>query len=734
MFKVAGVVTGALLMAVVAASPCLGVETRVWDQSDAQDFARGTAKNLSIRSDGRLTLATTMKELDSTSVPYLWALAKDSAGAIYYAGGAPTGATAKVFRMRPGGKRETVAEIPGLEIHALAVDRENRVYAAVLPDAKIYRLTKDGKAELFFDAKCKYIWAMQFDRAGNLFVGTGDTGILYRVAPDGKATKFFDSEEAHVRSLLVEESGDIVVGTEPSGLVIRINPEGKAFVLYETNRREVTALAEQAGAIYAASVGSRTAAPIVTGPAPVLPAGNAPVTAAGTPRAGSAPPSLPPSVGSISAQIPGGSEVYRIGKDGFAERIWQSSGELAYAITFDAAGKPLVGTGNKGTIYRLDSDQFSTQLLTTPPTQVTGFLDSGKGSAYVVTGNVGNLYALGPQTEQSGTLTSDVLDARDFTYWGKAHVTSELNGGEVSLETRSGNLNNPENNWSAWAPVKLNAQGGALQSPPARFLQYRLTMKAGSGKSPEVSAIDVAYLPKNVAPRFRAVEVAPLNYRQAPSGNNLERNLNAAGSPTSLTLPAVGQRRTSLPSQASLEGSSAATLQYNKGFLTVRWNATDANDDSLIYKLEIRPKGASAWQVLRDKLSDRYFSFDTTAFADGEYTVRVTASDEPGNVPADALTGSLESDSFRIDNTPPAIIDLKRNGNQVSFTALDALSWIGKAEYSINGTDWVLLTPVNRVTDSQQLNYTFKAGPGQFFSIRVFDENDNVVVKQSAAQ
>lgn len=733
MTNVSGAIAGALLI-IFAAAPCTAVETRVWDQSDAQDFARGTAKNLSIRSDGRLMLATSMKELDSTSVPYLWALTKDSKGTVYYAGGAPTGATAKVFRLRPGGKREVAAEIPGLEVHALAVDRQDRVYAAVLPDAKVYRLTADGKPEVFFDPKCKYIWAMQFDRAGNLLVGTGDMGLLYRVSPDGKGTKFFDSEEAHVRSLLIEDSGDVIVGTEPSGLVIRINPEGKAFVLYETNRREVTAVAESGGEIYAASVASKTAPPIVTGPAPVLPSGNAPVTAAGAPRSGSAPPSQPPPVGSISAQIPGGSEVYRIGKDGFAERIWQSSSELAYAIAFDAAGKPLIGTGNKGTIYRLDSDGVSTQLLTTPPTQVTAFLPDGRGSAYVATGNVGNLYTLGPKADESGTLVSEVLDAHEFTYWGKAHVNSEPHGGTVTLETRSGNLNNPENNWSVWTAVALAPEGGAVKSPPARFLQYRVTLKGRGGSSPEVSAIDIAYLPKNVAPRLRAVEVAPLNYRQAPSGNSLERNVNAAGSPTSLTVPPVGQRRMNLPSQAALDAGSAATLQYSKGFLTIRWNASDANDDPMTYKLEICPKSSHAWQTLRDKSIDRYYAFDTTAFADGEYIARVTASDAPGNIPSEALTGSLESDTFRIDNTPPEITALARNGQQVSFTVRDALSWISKTEYSVDGSEWIPLTPTERVTDSQRLSYAFKAEAKQSVSVRVFDENDNVTVKQMAAQ
>src|SRR4051812_16380744 len=144
--------------------PCLAVETHVWDQSSQAEFLRGTIKDLSLRSDGHLTLAPQSRELDSTSVPYLWAIARDSKGTVYYAGGAPTGATTKIFALAPGAKQRVFAEVTGLEIHSLAVDAQDRVYAAVLPDAKIYRIDAAGKPQLFFDPKCKYVWAMAFDR------------------------------------------------------------------------------------------------------------------------------------------------------------------------------------------------------------------------------------------------------------------------------------------------------------------------------------------------------------------------------------------------------------------------------------------------------------------------------------------------------------------------------------------------------------------------------------------
>ncbi len=732
----------ALLFLIAAPTLLFAVDTHIWEQSDQAEFARGAVKHLSIRSDGHVTLAPEFKELDGTTVPYLWAVAQDSKGTLYYAGGAPTGASTKIFELPRNGKPKVLAEVAGLEVHALAVDSDDRVYAAVLPDAKIYRIDKSGKPQLFFDPKCKYVWSMVFDRSGDLFVATGDAGLIYRVTPDGKGSKFFDTEETHARSMIIDSSGNLIVGTEPSGLVLRITPKGDSFVLYQTAKREVTAVAEHGGLIYAAAVGSKTAGPSVSGPAPVLPSNPSPITPTGTPHTGTTPPMLPPAIGSLSASVSGGSDFYRIQKDGFAERIWNSPSDLVYAIAFDSDGKALLGTGNKGIIYRVDSDQLSTQLLNAPPTQVTGFLQSRSGIVYATTGNVGNLYSIGPGMEMKGTLESDVLDANDFTRWGKAHMTDTLHGGEITLETRSGNLNNPENNWSPWSKVDVTRLGGQIQSPPARFLQYRLTFACSSGAespglSPELSAIEIAYLPKNIAPRISAVEIAPFNYREAPASSVLERSVMPSGSPSTLTLAAVGQKKSG-SAGTTLEGVGNATLQYNKGYVTVRWTASDPNSDPLVYKVEIRGKNDTLWRTLKDKLQDHYYAFDSSAFADGEYVIRVTASDAPGNTPADALTSSLESDPFTIDNTPPEItaVSLTKTGAQrvVRFSARDALSWIGKAEYSVNGGEWIPLQPVNKVTDSQELSYMLAFEPGQFVAVRVFDDDDNVVVKQFSAQ
>ena len=87
-----------------------------------------------------------------------------------------------------------------------------------------------------------------------------------------------------------------------------------------------------------------------------------------------------------------------------------------------------------------------------------------------------------------------------------------------------------------------------------------------------------------------------------------------------------------------------------------------------------------------------------------------------------------------IDNTPPEItnVSISRTGGQrvIGFSAKDALSWIEKAEYSVDGGEWLQMMPENSVTDSQVLNYRLTADSGHMIAVRVFDENDNIVVRQ----
>ena len=246
-----------------------------------------------------------------------------------------------------------------------------------------------------------------------------------------------------------------------------------------------------------------------------------------------------------------------------------------------------------------------------------------------------------------------------------------------------------------------------------------------------LDSIVAAYLRQNVAPRIEQVEITPYNYRFPTPSAPL-----TLSSAATLTLPAIGAKPPSI--HPSSPGNTYPAMTWQKGALGVRWTSSDENGDSLLHTVEIRGAKEKNWKLLRDKVYEKYLSFDSTAFPDGDYRLRITASDSPSNTPDDALTATEESDPFTIDNTPPAITQLRAAGNVIRWRAADALSMIYKAEYALDGADWTVVDPVGRLSGAQALEYalTLKGlPPGEHtVAVRVSDSNDNTAVEKLVLQ
>jgi hypothetical protein len=246
--------------------------------------------------------------------------------------------------------------------------------------------------------------------------------------------------------------------------------------------------------------------------------------------------------------------------------------------------------------------------------------------------------------------------------------------------------------------------------------------------------VDVAYLPKNVEPRVDLIEMTPANYKfPAPVAAVFQPR-------QTLSLPPLTRREAQSAASAPAESNVTNTpsMQYAKGWVGARWLASDPNGDSMAYSVEIRGAKETQWKPLKDKLSEKYYSWDSTAFPDGEYSIRVTASDAPSNPPAEALLAVMEGDVFIIDNTPPRITGLTaaRAGGKLEahWRAADALNNIAEAEYSLDGGEWTVAAPVTKLSDSHELDYalTVDAPPGEHtIAVRVKDDYDNEAVEKA---
>ncbi len=93
--------------------------------------------------------------------------------------------------------------------------------------------------------------------------------------------------------------------------------------------------------------------------------------------------------------------------------------------------------------------------------------------------------------------------------------------------------------------------------------------------------------------------------------------------------------------------------QKDKTAVTVRWAAHDDNGDDLMFAVWYRGVGEKNWRLLKDKISDKFLSFDAALLPDGRYEVKVVASDAPVHTDAEALTGERVSGEFVVDTTPP---------------------------------------------------------------------------------
>jgi hypothetical protein len=676
------------------------------------DFLKGDVENLTIDSNGQLTLGPAIELVYETAAPFLWSMVAQPDGTIFVG----TGNEGKVFRIDPQGRGSMFFDSAELEAHALALAPNGGLYVGTSPDGKIYRVDRNGTATTFSTPEAKYIWAMASDAKGNLFAATGDKGVIYKIGPDGKAAVFYKTNTTHVMTLAFDKAGNLLAGTGTDGKVLRIDPDGKAFVLLDSPFQEIRSLRfDDKGVLYVAALngagGSGSSAPTLSDDRPDR-----------TPEPTRQPvPSVSAEITSISivdvgggggAQGGGSREdrrsvkggVYRIAPDGVWDQLWESREDSPYDLTFDSSGALIVATGNKGKIYRLDGDPIRPALVARASAQqVTSFYKDGRGRQYYSTANPGKVFRLSSERASRGTYESEARDAQMVATWGVIswHATTPA-GSSVELFTRTGNTETPDDTWSVWSAAYTQSLGSTITSPKARYIQWRAVL-TGKTEGPVLTSVSAAYLQRNLRPQVRSITVhAPGIVFQKPF---------ATGDPDLAGFEDQTTPDRKLAAAAAQQGpqSQLGRRTYQKGLQTLVWKADDENDDDLVYDVMYRREGETAWKTLRKATADSILVFDTSTLPTGTYFVRIVASDSPSNPLGTALSGELDSNSFEIDNTAPDItvsnVRVDRGKTVISFNVLDDHSPIQRVEFSQDGQRWRGVFPVDGIADSRDEHY-----------------------------
>ncbi|WP_428386173.1 hypothetical protein [Mucisphaera sp.] len=390
--------------------------------------------------------------------------------------------------------------------------------------------------------------------------------------------------------------------------------------------------------------------------------------------------------------------MYVITEGGFVRELFRESVTMLGLV--ERADFIVVGTGNEGQVYAIDEETLEVSVLADFESEQVSVLEAaGPDGLLVGLSNPARLVSMSEGLTRRGVFVSGVIDAEQISLWGTARLRVDLPAGSsVTFETRSSNLGDPElAGWSSWSnPLGLMSHDSVapeiprevtVTSPPARFLQYRITLMSDGAASPEVDAVMVTHVTPNLQPRLLSVSV------------DVEEVSDPDVTPGA---------------------------EYG-----VNWEAEDPNGDRLRYEVSFQRAGSSVWIVAEEELEENRFGWDTARVPDGWYRVRVTADDKLDNPPDMARFARRVSDPVLVDRTPPVIEGLAHRvmpGGRVrvSGVVVDELSAILSIGYAIDGeVSFRPIIPEDLILDSTREAFSITlqglTQPEHVVTLRVVD-------------
>lgn len=663
-----------LLFLVVATSFAPAGEVKTWHHESQKDFTAGELSRVTVDSSGKVTLASAIRSKADPKATHIWDAALDASGMLYVATGSP----GAVYQLDAQGKLTSLFEEKQSQVFSITVAKDGTVYAGISPGGEIVKLKSGQEMQVVFRTMETYIWDLATDAAGNIYAATGPNGKLFKVDPTGSGSVLYQAKQKHLLSIAVAESGPIYVGTDSDGIVYRISPEGKPYVLLDASQADIHTLLLDRDVLYAGT--GTPERPKLTGGSAIRGSGGPPsstsigsspertdaasddavavATSNGSSSTGSSSTS---SSSRASSSSPGQNAVYRIQPDGAYEEIFKEKTLiLSLAVQGD---RLLIGTGQEGRLYQVDLEtQKSAELARLEHGQIDTLLTAPDGTVILATGSPGKIYTLDNKYSDTGSITSDVLDASLQTRWGKTTWRADVpDGTSFELLVRTGNVSEPDSTWTPWTRPEEGL-------PVGRFFQYRANFRSPQGKqSPALQAVTVFYATVNQAPAIESIEVPDIQ---------------------------------------------ASPLKDANSKLKIKWKATDPNSDTLTYKLEGKKEDWPAWIILADNLDKTEYDWDPGTLPGGTYQVRVTVSDRKSNRDVDSRDVSQTSQSFIVDREAPTIdqfdVSITDGKVDVRCQAVDSQTRLVAAEYAINGKTWIPLFPEDSIWDSQRERVAFQ--------------------------
>jgi hypothetical protein len=397
-------------------------------------------------------------------------------------------------------------------------------------------------------------------------------------------------------------------------------------------------------------------------------------------------------------------------------------------------GGVLVATGSEGRLYKIEPQTWTFFLLTgVDARQITRFAAPGHGAPLhgVCDGQSRAGRRRGRRRAVAlARYVSSVRDTKTRCHVGPPSMGSDRSG---CLSSRGPATPNDRTIRGVNGPARYTKrEGEMITSPAARFLQWRAVFTSqGSAPPAQLTAVTVAYLPRNSRPVINSVTVHPPGVVfQRPFVNDESA---IAG------LDEAGRRRSAgHQAQAMLRHQPPAAACFKRASRTIARKADDEDADKLVYALQYRAQGETAWRDLKAGLSDAIFVWDTSTVPDGRYVVKIPRIGQVHRIPPiRALAGEQESDVVNVDNTPPAItIQTVRQGATIALAVhiVDARSPVQKVEYSLGGAAWRIIYPIDGLADSLDERFEIPIAAESDISLIVIRATDGLLKVNLAAR
>jgi len=684
--------------------PSQAVVTSTWTVESYAQFDSGDATDAFITSLGEVRPGWQTKRVDLEG-DGVWCALRTSSGAILF-GSDADGAVYAVS----GDKPKKIGAIPGAIAVVALAEAGSTVYAGAMPSNQIWKLDPaggkptavaklDGKSKAS-DGSAETVWALAAGKDGTLYAGTGPDGRLWSIK-GSTAKPVFETTDKRITAVTVTSDGAVWFGTSERALVFRHDPRsGETRAMADFAGNEIGAIAEVAGGVVVAANElvdvvpgpGKTAAQLESVEKPSAPKGQA----AKMPDTGSKPGAdKDPGSGERKGARKGKGALFRVGNDGRLEQLHALTATYFTSIAVDAGGSIYAAAADKGRIYLVEPDDTVATAFDVDERAIAQVFWDGKQLAFT-TDDTAALYRASGKAS-AAKYVSDVYDAKSPSRWGRLLWQGT---GKLVVETRTGNTAKPDVGWSAWAaPGKIAAtgggvQGGAITSPPGRYLQFRVSLP-DDGSLRRVTA---HFVPQNAATSIEEITVEPAQKDSQP------------------TLKEAGARTRS-------------------PVLKLKWKIENPDNDDTAYVLQVRKDGDADWRTLatgKAPLTATSFDWNTETFPDGWYRLRVTSSDALANSPDRALEAQRTTPLFVVDNTRPAIDGLTVKGGKADARVTDDLSVITEMAYSIDDGAWQLGTTADGIFDDQtetlriDLPATGLAKGTHTLSVRVADAAGNV--------